>query len=88
MKKYKQIDGFYIADDEEHLMKYLMPEHYFESEEADAEYVIRFLQNELNSILNSFINGGFSKKGFVFFPAHSAGLSPQNRFSKLGHLLK
>mgnify|MGYP001559612444 FL=1 len=68
MKLYKKIYDFYIEKDEESLIKYLVPEYYIDKNKINVKYAIRILQNELNSILNSFINGGFSNKGYIFYP--------------------
>lgn len=35
---------------------------------TDVGHAARFLQNELNAILHSFVNGGFSYKGFALYP--------------------
>ncbi|MEK6869435.1 MAG: hypothetical protein AABX74_04350 [Nanoarchaeota archaeon] len=72
MNSYKRINGFYVKKDEEPLIKYLVPEHCIDEDLGekgiDASYAKRFLQNELNGILNSFVNGGFSNKGYLFYP--------------------
>lgn len=41
-------------------------------------YALRFMQNELNAVLNSFLNGGFSKKGFVLYPFYK-DVSEENK---------
>ncbi len=73
MKEYIKLSDFYIREDERHLIKHILPELYIDQNlhknEVGADYALRFLQNELNSILNSFVNGGFSHKGFILFPA-------------------
>lgn len=72
MKKYKQIDGFCLNASEELLIKYILPEYYIDKNidggRVSIDYAIRFLQNELNSIISSFVNGGFSRRGFIFYP--------------------
>ena len=72
MEKYRKIDEFYIERDEEAFIEYLLPQHCIdqkiEENKADIDYYVRFLQNELNNLLNSFLNGGFSYKGFIFYP--------------------
>lgn len=72
MKLYKKIYNFYIKKDEESLIKYLIPELYIDNNidknKIRVDYAIRFLQNEMNSILNSFVNGGFSNKGYILYP--------------------
>jgi len=74
---YKRINGFYIRKDEEKLVKYLIPEHFIDKGNFDVKYAKRFLQNELHNLLNSFVNGGFSKKGYLFFP-FVKGISQEN----------
>ena len=70
--KRRKINGFYVGDDEDHLIKYIIPEHYIDSnlnkKDIDADFALRFMQNELNEIVNSFLNGGFSNTGYVFYP--------------------
>lgn len=72
MKNYKKVYNFYIKDGEEDLIGHIMPEHFLDvnlsGNNVDAGYAVKFLQNELNSILNSFLNGGFSYKGFILHP--------------------
>ena len=72
MKKYKRLDDFYLEEDENDLISDLLPEYYIEQnideDNINVEYAARFLQNELNSLLNSFINGGFSCKGYLLYP--------------------
>ena len=70
MKTYRKIDDFYIKDDEEYLVKDILPSYYLGQNlsNVDADYALRFLQNELNELLHSFVNGGFSYKGYLLFP--------------------
>lgn len=72
MKKYNKIWDFYIEEGEEYLIKYLVPEYYIYSslskKSLTVGYALRFLQNELNELLHSFVNGGFSYKGYLLFP--------------------
>ena len=72
MKKYRQTGNFYIQEDEEFLIKDIVPEHYIENNidknNVKVDYAIRFLQNSLNYILSSFINGGFSHAGYLLYP--------------------
>ena len=72
MEKYQKVNDSYIWKDEELLIRHILPEHYMgknlDKNKIDADYAVNFLQNELNSILNSFVNGGFSYRGFVFYP--------------------
>ena len=34
----------------------------------DKLYLINYVQDKLNELINSFLNGGFSSKGFIFYP--------------------
>lgn len=70
MKTYRKIDDFYIKDNEEYLVREILPGYYIERNlsNADAGYALRFLQNELNELLHSFVNGGFSYRGYALFP--------------------
>ena len=74
MKNYKKIHNMYFAEGEEKepLLRHILPEYFIErnlhSNAVNEEYAINFMQNELNSILSSFINGGFSRKGFMLYP--------------------
>lgn len=68
--KPSKVNGFYIEENERGLMKYIIPEYYIDSDfdGVDADFALRFMQNELNEIVNSFLNGGFSNAGYVFYP--------------------
>lgn len=72
MKKYKRVYDFYLKEDEIDLIKIILPEYYVDQnigkKNVSMDYAIRFLQNELNAILNSYVNGGFSYKGFILYP--------------------
>lgn len=91
MAMYEKIDNFYIEEGEKPLIGKIMPQHYIDRNLANgnvnANYAIRFLQNELNSVLNSFINGGFSKKGYILYPLVK-GVSRENikRMRRLGQI--
>ena len=72
MKKYKRLNDFYLEENEELLIEHILPEIYVDrnlhKNNINAGYAVKFLQDELNSILNSFVNGGFSYKGFIMYP--------------------
>ena len=78
MKSYKKIYDFYIEKDEESLIKYLIPEHYVDENSVETDFAITFMQNELNTLLNSFVNGGFSYKGYLLYPLNK-DLSQENK---------
>ncbi len=66
---YKQIDGFCLKDSEEGLLSLLLPQYYIDKvSNLSIDYALRFLQNELHDLLNSFLNGGCSFKGYVLYP--------------------
>ncbi len=73
MKKFRQICDYFVADDEELLLRHIIPKYFVDqnlnSGGIDSDYAARFLQNELNSLLHSFLNGGFSYKGYLLYPA-------------------
>ncbi len=68
MKNYNKIDDFYIENEEKNLIKHIIPKYYVDHNEIDIRYALRFLQNELNELLGSFVNGGFSYKGYMLYP--------------------
>ena len=41
---------------------------YNQADKVEEAYALKFLQNELNAVLNSFLNGGFSGKGYILHP--------------------
>lgn len=65
-----ETNEFCIGEGEQPLIRSILPEHYVDNnpQSLDAGYAIKFLQDELNAVLNSFVNGGFSYKGFVLYP--------------------
>ena len=70
LESYKK-DGFYIHKDEEPLIKYIwyiLPSNEQNLSQIDNGHALTFLQNELNELLHSFVNGGFSYKGYILFP--------------------
>lgn len=95
MKQYKKLHDFYIEENEEYLAKEILPAYYIDQNinknKIDVDYAVRFLQNELNSILNSFINGGFSYKGYIFYPfvkdASSDNINKIKRLRKIAFFL-
>ena len=72
MKKYRQIHEHYLKEDEGFLIKDIMPDYYIDQNIGrnlvDVEYAVRFLQNSLNNLLSSFLNGGFSSRGYALYP--------------------
>lgn len=72
MRKYMQIYNYYLEEDEEKLISDLVPGYYIEQNidknKVGVGYAIRFLQNNLNYLLGSFVNGGFSYRGFILYP--------------------
>ncbi|MBI2659764.1 hypothetical protein HYX07_01215 [Candidatus Woesearchaeota archaeon] len=86
MKGYSRIGDFYILEGEERLIKHILPDKYIGQNlsQIGSDYLLRFLQNELNDLLHSFVNGGFSYKGYFLFP-FAADISKSNikRINKL-----
>ena len=72
MKNYRQMHGYHIGEDEGFLIKDIMPDYYIDQNIdrnlIDAGYAARFLQNSLNYLLSSFLNGGFSYRGYMLYP--------------------
>ena len=71
MKKSSQSGSSCITEDEEKLPHLLLPQQYIDNnlnKNLDADYALRFMQNELNFLLNSFLNGGFSARGYIIYP--------------------
>ena len=72
MKKYTQVNNFYLDKDEEFLLKDIIPEYFMDmnldKQNISADCVLNFLQNEMNGLLHSFLNGNFSYKGYILFP--------------------
>lgn len=75
MKNHTLVNDFYLGKDEESLAKYLIPEYFAAGDLANhkkhsisIDYALRFLQNEMHELLHSFINGGFSYRGYFLFP--------------------
>lgn len=68
--KLEKFSDFYIESGEQQLVKSILPEYYADNnpESLDADYAARLLQNGLNAVLNSFVNGGFSYRGFILYP--------------------
>jgi predicted nucleotidyltransferase len=79
MSRYKKIFEKYLLEDELSLGKLLMPQYYFKGKDKiDINIASRFLQNELNELSNSFLNGGFSKLGYALYPIIK-DVSPENK---------
>ena len=92
MKKYKKLYEFYLDWDEESQTGSILPEYYVDNtSNIPVGYALRFLQNELNAVLNSFLNGGFSHKGFIFYPfindISSENINKIKRLKKIAVLL-
>jgi len=68
MKNYNKINNFYVEEKEQALIKHIIPQYYVDHNDVEVDYALRFLQNELNGLLGSFVNGGFSYKGYMLHP--------------------
>lgn len=92
MKKYKKLNEFYLDEDEEPLIGSILPENYVDTKsDIPVDYAVRFLQNELNAVLNSFLNGGFSYKGYILYPffkdISNSNINKMKRLKKIAALL-
>ncbi|MBS3105457.1 hypothetical protein J4234_04320 [Candidatus Woesearchaeota archaeon] len=63
--------------------KYSVLESIKNRKEVKEDAAINFLQGELHDIAYSYVNGGFSRKGFVFYPLMK-GLSNENKNKIIG----
>ena len=72
MKKYRSFGKSALAENDENMLQLLTPQLYIDNnlknDSLDANYALRFMQNELNFLLNSFLNGGFSARGYIVYP--------------------
>ncbi len=69
MKSFSKIDDFYIKEEEKSSIEKIMPRYYIDhTADIDIAYALRFMQNELNALLGSFLNGGYSYKGYILHP--------------------
>lgn len=70
MIEYNKDLKLFIRKDEKKLIKYIAPSRYIKRDinKIDQEYLISFIRDELKDLLQSFLNGGLSKKGFIFYP--------------------
>jgi len=65
--------GMYIDKREFKFAKFINPHYFIEecisnNQHLKDQSVINFLQGELKDLLQSFLNGGFSYKGFILYP--------------------
>ena len=91
MIKYDKELEMYVDEKEIDLIKFLKPDKFIEgcireNKKIDGEFAINFLQNELKYLLQSFLNGGFSYKGFILYPCIK-GVSKENK-NKIKNLFK
>ncbi len=83
MIEYNKELAVYLEKEESSLIKFINPRHFIKDAIAndksiEDKYVINFLQDELRELLQSFLNGGFSSSGFIFYPALK-DVSEENR---------
>ncbi len=83
--EYKKVDNWYITAQEEKLLTHIIPDYHLgkflnqkKHTAHDIDYARNGIQNELSALLNSFVNGGFSKTGFLMYPLIS-DVSAENR---------
>lgn len=65
--------SFYLLKDEKRLLKHINPSCYAidcikKQKDIDVVFLVNYLQKELHELLNSFLNGGYSLKGFILYP--------------------
>lgn len=65
--------GVYVDEKEVRFIKFIKPQCFIEdcisnNKKIKDQLVINFLQDELKELLQSFLNGGFSHRGFMFYP--------------------
>ena len=74
--------NIYLLEDEEKLLKYISPSRYvmdgIKKQKINAVFLVNYMQKELHELLNSFLNGGFSLKGFILYPL-AKGISAHNK---------
>ena len=73
MIEYNKKLGAYVSEGEVKFTKFIKPQCFIEdsisnNKKIKDQLVINFLQDELKELLQSFLNGGFSYKGFIFYP--------------------
>lgn len=82
MENYGKISGFWVKEDEKSMLKYIIPQDYIDgslkNNSLDEKYALGFMRTELDELLHSFVNGGFSNAGFVFYPLME-GISSENK---------
>lgn len=83
MKKQK----YHVPKITEGTMKWILPQEYVDchlGKGIDGDYLLIFLQNDLREALQSFLNGGFSKAGFAFYPLiQDVSLENRQRLERL-----
>mgnify|MGYP001388920141 CR=1 FL=1 len=76
MITFKKNIGLYLDQDEEALLRYVDPDQYVHKCIVESKpgkglsdgFLLGHFQDELKDILQSFLNGGFSNRGFVLYP--------------------
>jgi len=91
MIKYNKELESYVDEEEIDLIKFLKPDKFIEgcireNKKINDKLAINFLQDELRDLLQSFLNGGFSYKGFILYPCIK-GVSKENK-NKIKNLFK
>ena len=71
--KFDKHTGYFLKTPEKRLLKYINPSSFIsdaleKNKPIEKNVLINFLQDELHDLLNSFLNGGFSNKGFILYP--------------------
>lgn len=71
--KFDNETGYLLKPKEKSLLKYIKPDCFIfdaisKNKSVEEKLLVDYLQDELHELLNSFLNGGFSNKGFLFYP--------------------
>ena len=73
MAEYNKKLGTCTDKEKSEFAKFIKPQYFIENcilnnKKIKEEVIVNFLQGELKELLQSFLNGGFSYKGFLFYP--------------------
>lgn len=74
MARYSEYSDMLIAKDEEQILMHIAPTEFIDKHLSGSvnklkrDFLINFLQDELRNVLQSFLNGGMSRAGYVTYP--------------------
>ena len=87
MKKFDY--GIHLKKSERNIISFLNSDTYIETtplHKINDVYLINYVQNKLHELLTSFLNGGFSFKGYILYPLIKD--IPKNNKIKIKNLLR